>query len=247
MKLKKGCTLIELLVVVSIIAMLLSIMMPALSKAREAARCTVCKSNLYQLGITFMVYAGSNDTFLPRVDNFDTTHNHNNYRGLWNWDPGMRNILRDDYGFERKSWYCPSLPQLDGDIYWQPEATGSSPQVVVSYIYTAYLGAKCPQCGKWYADASWANGPRPHPWHPMKRTFDKGSATQVLAADAIHYHITGDAWRGGHRQHGRASLDWLTGEPSGANELFGDGHVEWRAVNEMLERRVEGSVVQFMW
>ncbi|MGE4286803.1 MAG: type II secretion system protein, partial [Phycisphaerae bacterium] len=45
---EKGFTLIELLVVISIIAMLMAIMMPALGKARESARMTLCKTNLKQ-------------------------------------------------------------------------------------------------------------------------------------------------------------------------------------------------------
>ena len=48
---KKGFTLIELLVVVSIIALLVSILMPALNKAKELAKLTMCMSNLKQMGL----------------------------------------------------------------------------------------------------------------------------------------------------------------------------------------------------
>jgi prepilin-type N-terminal cleavage/methylation domain-containing protein len=52
-----GFTLVELLVVIGIIALLIAILMPALSKAREASQKTVCLSNLRQLGTAMQLYA----------------------------------------------------------------------------------------------------------------------------------------------------------------------------------------------
>ncbi len=60
---KKGFTLIELLVVISIIALLLAILMPALALARSEALALVCKTNLHQLLLANISYSSENDGF----------------------------------------------------------------------------------------------------------------------------------------------------------------------------------------
>ncbi len=60
-----GFTLIELLVVISIIALLIGILLPALGAARETARAAVCLSNLRQIGVACQTYAGDHDEALP--------------------------------------------------------------------------------------------------------------------------------------------------------------------------------------
>ena len=57
----KGFTLIELLVVIAIIALLVSILLPSLSKAKELAKRTVCMSNLRSIGSASHMYLSEYD------------------------------------------------------------------------------------------------------------------------------------------------------------------------------------------
>ena len=62
---RKAFTLIELLVVIAIIALLMSVVMPSLRKAKDAAKVMVCASNQHQCLVGVLGYAASNDGIMP--------------------------------------------------------------------------------------------------------------------------------------------------------------------------------------
>jgi prepilin-type N-terminal cleavage/methylation domain-containing protein/prepilin-type processing-associated H-X9-DG protein len=61
----RAFTLIELLVVIAVLAVIVSLLLPALNRAREAAQAATCMSNLRQVGQGFLVYATVNDGWIP--------------------------------------------------------------------------------------------------------------------------------------------------------------------------------------
>jgi len=75
-----GFTLVELLVVIGIIAVLVSILLPSLNRAREAANQTKCLSNLRQLGLAFQMYLNENKGAFPYAGRFDIPRNED-----WLW------------------------------------------------------------------------------------------------------------------------------------------------------------------
>ncbi|MDO9464473.1 MAG: DUF1559 domain-containing protein, partial [bacterium] len=93
-------TLIELLVVIAVIALLASLLLPALAKAREMARSIKCMSNLKQIGLIATIYAQDYDDFMPC-----------NYTAAASGDPFLSQLT--DYGLDMslngKLWRCPSL------------------------------------------------------------------------------------------------------------------------------------------
>jgi len=60
-----GFTLVELLVVVAIISLLISILLPALNRAKEEARMVVCRTNLKSLGTAYAMYTADNNDWYP--------------------------------------------------------------------------------------------------------------------------------------------------------------------------------------
>jgi len=110
MTVRKGFTLIELLVVIAVIAVLMGILMPALSAVREQGRRAVCSQNEKNTGLGLFLYANDYNGKLPlnEVDRwlFDVSY--------WTTD-----IILASGGFDRHIFYCPSWSQRDNIIFWR--------------------------------------------------------------------------------------------------------------------------------
>ncbi len=100
-KKKGGFTLIELLVVITIIAILAAILLPALARAREAARRASCSSNLKQWGIICKMYAGENNGLFPGGGGYKIA-------GWCTWRGVNSAELYPDYWNDPNIMICPS-------------------------------------------------------------------------------------------------------------------------------------------
>ena len=73
---KKYFTLIELLVVIAIIAILASILLPALTRSKEKAKDAACKALLKQYGLATSMYCSDNEDYLPDIRNYLNNESH---------------------------------------------------------------------------------------------------------------------------------------------------------------------------
>lgn len=144
----KAFTLIELLVVIAIIALLLSIVVPSLRKAKEYTKKTICRANFRQIGIAIASYESDNNFNFRRMEWVDGDDDHNNKTWLFtdgsaDYAHEYRMTESEDYGNrmhfylmqsgilpDSKIFFCPSVRNLAFDKnYAESEMTGGATPV----------------------------------------------------------------------------------------------------------------------
>ncbi len=148
-KRRYGFTLIELLVVISIIALLVAILMPALGKARDQAKNSICMANLHQWGVVFDMYTSDYDgSFMRGWVGGSASTPINDTNNMWVYvtrklyqDPEILLCPRADRNEHQggklpwAAWYFDPDPAMNPSFYNSPLSESESKLLGVSGSY----------------------------------------------------------------------------------------------------------------
>jgi prepilin-type N-terminal cleavage/methylation domain-containing protein len=235
-----GFTLVELLVVIGIIAVLVGILLPTLSRARESARKASCASRLRELVNVVHIYANENKSKVPPGYRDGNPEEHTIWISQNTYEIFMRKLQNP------KMLACPNLEET------QPKyPIGSTLGWVLGYNY---LGGH----------QVLRNITLPTDWKSPLRLGEKstqtGSSQSQTIAIASDYNDWSplDQWTAvAHRRSGTGGFFLNSGGKTpqemnsvGGNVAYVDGSVVWRGIKEMTDHQTySGSTTQFrgMW
>ena len=229
----KAFTLIELLVVISIIALLIGILLPALNAAREVARSSMCLSNQRQLYTGLAAYATDHKQYLPSFpfQNFspdfirwsEVAENEKSVLGAlprFGYIPSNAELQTTDNNkisyTKNPIFFCPTRTEPSSRMLGNDQERGG--------LQVTYMRAAINEVTKLFEPF------RANP--PFDRSYQFDSS-KALVTDALY-----DNWVGRAGKpldiHQNSSLNVVFGDGSGSNTLIEEKELIWRPINDGL-------------
>jgi prepilin-type processing-associated H-X9-DG protein len=231
-------TLVELLVVIGIVVLLASVQLPALAKVRHHTNVAQCAGNLRQVTMAYHIYGTENNDHLPATT-----------AGSWAWDmPWNLATSLGAYGAPRTALYCPANPGQNVDGLWNFSPNSFR---VIGYALTLTGGGSI-------SSTNWNPTLTPQPIAFGPAILSPPLVSQrVLVADATLSLV------GQNNEANRATYNYTSIPggfsstmrtshvdrflPAGGNLGMLDGHVEWRAFQQMHVRTPPAAGTPVFW
>ncbi len=215
---RRGFTLIELLVVIAIIAILAAILFPVFARAREKARQTACLSDMKQIGLAFMMYAGDyDDRPVPGSLNIGVTiPPYTWYTTNVYWPQLLYPYVKNDQVF-----FCPSSPLAKN--------FGPGAEWTVARAYNQHVGPRITALG---GAATTLLGMVKRPAE-IGILVDSAGGCTLTVSEFI-------AQPTGYGSGYRTTYPWHN---DGVNMTYCDGHVKWLAGTSYIGNVAVGNAV----
>ncbi len=237
----RAFTLIELLVVISIIALLIALLLPALGQAKNAARRTLCMSNVRSQGQAFLSFAGDHEGILPSSTGIGA---------LIYVLPRVTGEKLIEYGMATGArqqdiatvWSCPNVLEPPRFFYDDPAA----PLHVDHYMYQTNLPSRL-QNG-----ISELNKPTPRHQDDPMGVMNADRVQRVNFGPLSSNHVPGgqvaSAFPGEGPNVHFSSFTTGVFNPEGYNQGYSDGHAQWWPDSEIEGKSLGvGGSFNFVW